>query len=97
MTALLHAARDGHRKAAETLLEGGADIDQVRGNGSSALVLAALNGQFHMAMLLIERGADPNIVTNTDGISALFAVLQTQWAFKFTDHPQPRAHDNQQT
>ena len=97
MTALLHAAREGHMKAAETLLEGGADIDQVSGDGSSALVLAALNGQFDMAMLLIERGADPNIVTNTDGISALFAVLQTQWAFKFTDHPQPRAHDNQQT
>ena len=97
MTALLHAAREGHMKAAETLLDGGADIDQVSGNGSSALVLAALNGRFDMAMLLIERGADPNIVTNTDGISALFAVLQTQWSFKFTDHPQPRAHDNQET
>ena len=97
MTALLHAAREGHLDAAEALLDGGADINQVSGDGSSALVLAALNGQFDMAMLLIERGADPNLKTNTDGISALFAVLQTQWAFKFTDHPQPRAQDNQTT
>ena len=97
MTALLHAAREGHVKVAEDLLDHGADIDQVSGDGSSALVLAALNGQFDMAKLLIERGADPNVVTTTDGISALFAVLQTQWAFKFTDHPQPRAQDNQRT
>ena len=97
MTALLHAAREGHVKVAEVLLDDGADIDQVSGDGSSALVLAALNGQFDMAKLLIERGADPNLVTTTDGVSALFAVLQTQWAFKFTDHPQPRAQDNQRT
>ncbi len=97
MTALLHAVREGHVKVAEELLDHGADIDQVSGDGSSALVLAALNGQFDMAKLLIERGADPNVVTTTDGISALFAVLQTQWAFKFTDHPQPRAQDNQRT
>ena len=48
-------------------------------------------------MLLIERGADPDLATHTDGIAPLFAVLQTQWAFKFTDHPHPRAHDNQAT
>ena len=97
MTALLHAAREGHVKSAQILLDGGAGIDQVSGDGSSALVLAALNGRFDVAMMLIERGADPNLTTNTDGVSALFAVLQTQWAFKFTDHPQPRAHDNQRT
>ena len=46
MTALLHAARDGHIEAAEALLDGGADIDQVSGDGSSPLVLALLNGRF---------------------------------------------------
>ena len=97
MTALLHAAREGHVTSVETLLEGGADIDQVSGDGSTALVLAVLNGQFDVAMLLIERGADPNLITNTDGVSALFGVLQTQWAFLFTDHPQPRAHESQRT
>ena len=29
--------------------------------------------------------------------SPLFALLQTQCTLKFTDHPQPRAQDNQQT
>ncbi len=97
MTALLHAAREGHVDVARVLLDGGADIDQVAGDGASPLTLAALNGQFDMAMLLIERGADPDLATGTDGVSPLFAVLQTQWAFKFTDHPHPRAHDNQAT
>ena len=97
MSALLHAAREGHLEVARVLLDGGADIDQVAGDGASPLTIAALNGQFDMAMLLIERGADPDLATHTDGIAPLFAVLQTQWAFKFTDHPHPRAHDNQAT
>ena len=96
MTALLHAARRGQIEAVKALLDGGADIDQVSGDGSSPLVLASLNGWFDLAMLLIERGADPSLATHTDGLSPLFAVLQTQWA-NYTQHPQPRAHDNQQT
>ena len=90
MTALLFAARDGQSEAVKLLLDSGADIDQVSGDGSTALVLAALNGEFDIAMLLIERGADPNIVTETDGVSPLFAVLETKWAVY--DLGQPRAH-----
>jgi ankyrin repeat protein len=97
MTALLHAAREGHIGAAIALLDRGADIDQVSGDGSSPLVIALLNGRFDLSMRLIERGADTNIATSTDGVSPLLAVLQTQWALKFTDHPQPRAQDNEQT
>ena len=98
MTALLHAAREGHVEVVEALLDGGAGIDQVSGDESSPLVLALLNGQFELAMVLIERGADPDIATITDGISPLFAVLQTQWAGKYSEsYSQPRAHDNQQT
>jgi ankyrin repeat protein len=40
MTALLHAAREGHIQAALALLDGGADIDQVSYNGSSPLLMA---------------------------------------------------------
>ncbi|SVB86785.1 uncharacterized protein METZ01_LOCUS239639, partial [marine metagenome] len=80
MTALLHAAREGHIEAAVALLDRGADINQVSGDGSSPLLVALLNGRFDLAMRLIEHGADPNLTTNTDGISPLFAVLQTQWA-----------------
>ena len=97
MTALLHATREGHIEVAEALLEGGADIDQISGgDGSSPLVIATQNGRFDLAMVLIERGANPNLATHTDGVSPLFGVMQTQWA-NFTSHPQPRAHDNQQS
>lgn len=98
MTALLHAAREGRIGAVQALLDGGADIDQVSGDGTSPLLMATLNGQFDLAMLLIERGANPSLATHTDGVSPLFAVLQTQWATKYTaNYIQPRAHDNQQT
>jgi len=97
MTALLHAAREGHIETVRALLNGGADIDQTSGDGSTPLVIGLLNGQFDLAMVLIDRGANPNLRTHTDGISPLFAVLQTQWAPMFTDHPQPRAHDTQET
>ena len=98
MTALLHAAREGQIEVVETLLDGGADIDQVSGDGSSPLLIATINGQFDMAMLLIERGANPDLATDTDGVSPLFAVLQTQWAARYTEaYVQPRAQDNLET
>ena len=96
MTALLHAAREGHVEAGLALLEGGADIDQVGGDGTSPLLMTILNGQFDLAMELVERGADPDRAADTDGISPLFAVLQTHWAPK-SNYPQPRAHDNERT
>ena len=97
LTALLHAAREGHIEAAEALLDGGADIDQVSGgDGSSPLVSAVQNGHFDLALVLIERGANPNLATHTDRVAPLFGVLQTQWA-NFTSHPVPRAHEHQQS
>ncbi|MCG8414423.1 MAG: ankyrin repeat domain-containing protein [Pseudomonadales bacterium] len=97
MTALLHAAREGHTESAQALLEGGADVNQVSGGDkTSPLLIATLNGQFDVAMLLIENGADPNLVATTDGAGPLFATLQTQWAPK-SNYPQPRAQDLQQT
>ncbi len=96
MTALLHAAREGHMETALALLDGGADIDRVGGDGTSPLLMATLNGQFDLAMELVERGADPDRAADTDGVSPLFAVLQTHWAPK-SNYPQPRAHDGQRT
>jgi ankyrin repeat protein len=94
LTALLHAAREGNIDSAVALLEGGADVDQVGGDGSSPLLMATFNGHFDLALLLLEAGADPDRATATDGIAPLFAVLQTQWAPK-TTYPQPRAQDEQ--
>ncbi len=94
MTALLHAAREGHVEGAVALLERGADVDQQSADGTSPLLIAALNGQLDLALVLIDRGADPNLVASTEGASPLFAVLQTQWAPK-SNYPQPRAQDHQ--
>jgi ankyrin repeat protein len=95
MTALLHAAREGHLEAATALLDGGADIDQVSGGDeTSPLLIATLNGQFDLALVLIGRGADPDLAAATDGATPLFAVLQTEWAPK-SNYPQPRAQDHQ--
>ena len=94
MTALLHAAREGHVEAAAALLDGGADIDQASADGTSPLLMAALNGQFDLALVLVEHGADPDLAASTDGATPLFAVLQTQWAPK-SNYPQPRAQDLQ--
>ncbi len=97
MTALLHAAREGHTESALALLEAGADVNQVSGSDeTSPLLIATLNGQFDVAMLLIEHGADPNLIATTDGAGPLFATLQTQWAPK-SNFPQPRAQDLQNT
>jgi ankyrin repeat protein len=97
MTALLHAARDGHMDAALALLDGGADIDQVSaGDQTSPLLIATLNGQFDLALVLVERGADPNLAASTDGVTPLFATLQTQWAPR-SNYPQPRAQDLQRS
>ncbi len=97
LTALLHAAREGHIEAAKVLLDGGADIDQISGgDGSSPLVSAVQNGHFDLALVLIERDADPNLATHTDRVAPLLGVLQTQWA-NFTSYPVPRAHEYQQS
>ena len=97
MTALLHAAREGHVETALALLEGGADVNQVSGGDrTSPLLMAVLNGQFDLALLLLEWEAAPDLAASTDGATPLFAVLQTEWAPK-SNYPQPRAQDIQKT
>jgi ankyrin repeat protein len=96
MTALLHAAREGNIEAAKALLDGDANINQVSADGTSPLLVALLNGQYDLAMVLLERGADPSIAADTDGVSPLFAVLNTEWAPK-SNYPQPRAQDEQKS
>jgi hypothetical protein len=90
MTALLHAARQGYIEAANALLDGGANIDQVNaGDGTSPLLTAIINGQFDMALTLIKRGADPNIIAKGNGVSPLWATVNTMWQPR-TRFPQPQ-------
>ncbi len=95
LTALLHAAREGHLDAARALIDGGADVNKVgAGDGTSPLLIAVLNGQFDMAMLLIERGADPNVAASGNGASPLWAAVNTQWQPR-TRFPQPQEMERQ--
>ena len=90
MTALLHAARQGHAGAVEALLDAGADIDQVSADGTTPIFIAALNGHFDMVLALLDRGADPNLANHANG-TPLFATINQQWIPK-TGYAQPNVH-----
>jgi ankyrin repeat protein len=96
LTALLFAAREGYADAAMTLLDAGADINQVSaGDHSSPLLLAAINGHFDLAMQFLQRGANPNLVSDA-GAGPLYATINVQWAAKSL-YPQPTAQLQQKT
>ena len=90
MTALLHAARQGHAGAVEALLDAGGDIDQVSADGTTPIFIAALNGHFDLVLALLERGADPNLANHANG-TPLFATINQQWIPK-TGYAQPNVH-----
>jgi ankyrin repeat protein len=92
LTALLHAARQGHVEAAMALLDGGADVNQVSaGDGTSPLLIAVINAQFDLAILLLERGADPNLASTQNGAAPLWAAVNAEWQPR-TRYPQPQEH-----
>ena len=92
LTALLHAARQGHIEAAMALLAGGADINQVSaGDATGPLLMATINAQFDLALRLLERGADPNLAAGINGATPLWATVNAQWQPR-TRFPQPQEH-----
>ena len=81
MTPLQFAARDGRKAALEALLDAGADINKLTAsNNMSALTIAILNAHFDAAMFLLEQGADPKPADSGEGVTALYAVIDAQWA-----------------
>jgi ankyrin repeat protein len=90
LSALLHAARQGHIDAARALLDGGAPIDQPgAGDATTPLLMAVINGQFDMAMFFLQRGANPNLAAAGNGVTPLWAAVNTQWQPR-TRFPQPQ-------
>ena len=82
-TPLMYAARDGAIDAVRALVDGGADMNLVDPDGTTALTLAILNGHFDAAVALLEKGANPNI-PDKNGMTALYAAvdmntIQTVW------------------
>jgi uncharacterized protein len=96
LTALMFAARDGYLETVQTLVAGGADVNQVNpGDHASPLLVATLNGHFDTAMYLLDRGADPSLA-ESNGATPLYDVLNVVWSAK-TEYPQPQAYKQQKT
>jgi ankyrin repeat protein len=77
-------------------VEGGADVNAVNpGDRSTPLITAIINGHFDLAKEMIERGATPHLAA-TNGVTPLFAVLNTYWAPKSL-YPSPKSHQQQKT
>jgi ankyrin repeat protein len=91
MTALHLAARQGHRRTVESLLEAGADVNAPSaGDRTTPLLIATVNGHFDLGNYLLERGADPNLASEA-GATPLYAAVNVTWAPKSL-YPQPQAH-----
>ena len=95
MTALLHAAREGHSSAVEALVRQGADVDQQSADGTSPLLISTINGHFDLAMRLLTIGADPNVASDA-GATALYGAINLQWG-PTSWYPQPNAFKQQAT
>ena len=94
LTALLHAAREGHVETAFALVDAGADVNRTSaGDGTSPMLMAMINGHYDLAMRFLERGADPNLVSHA-GATPLFAAINTHWAPK-SRYPQQHVYMQQ--
>ncbi len=94
LTALLHAAREGHAETAFALLDAGADVNRTSaGDGTSPTLMAMINGHYDLAMRFLERGADPNLASHA-GATPLVAAINTHWAPK-SRYPQQHVYMQQ--
>jgi ankyrin repeat protein len=88
VTALMLAARQGARAAADALLAGGADINAAEPQyGFTALQTAIFNGHYALARALIDHGADVN-----DG--SLYVATEMRNLAKYTNRPNPSDVDD---
>lgn len=95
LTALLLAAREGHRETVTVLLEAGADVNQLSaGDHTSAILMAAINGHFDLILDLLDNGADATVASDA-GATPLYGVLNTHWQPK-SRHPQPTDYRQQE-
>ena len=94
LTALLHAAREGHAETAFALVDAGADVNRTTvGDGTSPTLMAMINGHYDLAMRFLERGADPNLASHA-GATPLVAAINTHWAPK-SRYPQQHVYMQQ--
>jgi ankyrin repeat protein len=71
LTPLMLAAREGDRASAQLLVDAGADVNAIGGDGKNALSLAIFNGNYEVASYLVDKKADVNN-TDTQRFTPLF-------------------------
>ena len=74
LTPLMLAAKQGHLKTAESLIENGAKLEARDKLGRTALMHAALNGHYTLVALCLNKGVDPNGVDNTENTALHYAA-----------------------
>ncbi len=94
LSALHHAVRQGYLGTTKALLDAGALVNEKTGDGHTPLLVALINGQFDVAMELIRRGADVNTVSDSHGVTPLWATINARWQPR-TRFPQPQEMDQQ--
>jgi len=60
LTPLMFATREGDLEIARTLIDAGADLNVVAGDGKDALGMAIFNGQYELASFLIDKHVNVN-------------------------------------
>jgi uncharacterized protein len=75
MSALMFAAREGHRDVVRVLAEGSVNLDLADGDGWNALLLAVQNTHYDTAALLLELGANPDLA-NKEGVTPLHIAIE---------------------
>ncbi|MGD1855710.1 MAG: ankyrin repeat domain-containing protein [Leptolyngbyaceae cyanobacterium] len=60
-TPLIYAARDGFIEIARLLIDHGADVNWIDGEGVTPLILASFKDHIELVQLLLDHGADPTV------------------------------------
>ncbi len=92
----MFASRQGYLDTVQTLIDSGADVNEVDpGDHTSALLIATINGTSMSPWLCSIMARIPNLA-ETNGVTPLYGVLNCIWAAK-TEYPQPEAQTQQKT
>lgn len=73
-TALTYAARDGFTEIARVLIDHGADVNWIDGEGVTPLILASFKNHIELVQLLLAHGADKTIKDQWDRTALDYAL-----------------------
>ena len=73
-TALTYAARDGFAEIAQLLIDAGADVNWIDGEGVTPLILASFKGHLDLVQLLLEHEADVTVRDQWDQTALDYAL-----------------------